>query len=152
MTEDTSRKDKFLNNQKKISLWRCSFKTQFKIESLGPFNGPRNPLEKKTLHQLVFSVFYSLCGIFFWFYKTQKISSSKVVLMCTQQLPVLHWIDTKIYRGPQCLCFSKLLTCRIIYLLIWFNKDLVLPVKNKNYWNTQNIHTTHREKGNFRKG
>ena len=54
MTEDKSRKDKFLNNGEKKLFSTSRFEIQFKIEFLGPFIGPRNPL-KKVLHILSIS-------------------------------------------------------------------------------------------------
>ena len=53
VTEDTRRKDKFLNNRKKW-FWTFRFETRFKIEFLGPFTGTRNP-PKYVLH--IISIF-----------------------------------------------------------------------------------------------
>ena len=53
MTEDKSRKEKFLSNGKKFLFSTFRFETQFKIEFLGLFTVPRNPL-KKFLH--IFSI------------------------------------------------------------------------------------------------
>ena len=82
-------------------------------------------------------------------------------VMCTQQLPVLHWMNNLLIQrfilqsSKMSLLFKNCSFVEFIYLLIRFN------ITKSFLWNTKNAdrngvnrktYTTHRKKGNFRKG
>ena len=81
-------------------------------------------------------------------------------VMCTQQLPVLHWMNTLLIQTfllqRSTMSLKNYSLVEVIYLLIRFHKikSFLWNTKNtvRNGVNEQNTHSTHIEKGNFRKG
>ena len=84
VTEDTIRKGNFLNNRKKLFLWKISFKTQFKIEFLGPFTEPRNPLKKTLLRYVPTRIS---------FLKMQRVSFDVIRITYMNQVKIIIWVS-----------------------------------------------------------